>query len=429
MWRHRIRPRDGWQQTVTEQGLIFPVTDLPDGTSVPYWNESAWYELSLEEVESLEAATEELWAMCVDAAGWMASPGSGIDDARLGLPPGSLDVVRRSLERRDPMLYARFDLVYGADGSVKMLELNGDTPTGLVETGVAQWRWLEDVMPDLDQWNSVHDRLVNAWRRLRNTGAISESRVHLLYDAPAGGATDDGEAEMTVHYLVDTAVQAGLVAMAHPISEVGWNPDAREFRDAHDEPITTAFKLYPWEDMLGEEFGRHLVEQHEVRPVRWFEPAWKAMLSTKALLPVLWQRNPGHRLLLPAYFDDPGDLEQWVAKPLFGREGDNVRIHLADGSEDVAMPGPYGAEGWVYQAYAPLPVFDGNHVVLGSWVVDDEAAGMIVRESDSMVTDYFSRVVPHVISDALNPDDAQVMAWLLDRVGPDVPRTAGPSRP
>jgi glutathionylspermidine synthase len=422
MWRHRIRPRDDWERIVTEQGLVFPATDRPDGTTTPYWNESAWYELTLEEVETLEAATEELWAMCVDAAGWMASPGSGLTDQRLGLPSGSLDVVRRSMERQDPMLYARFDLAYGPDGSIKMLELNGDTPTGLVETGVAQWRWLEDLMPDLDQWNSVHDRLVNAWRRLRNTGAITSPDVHFLYDLGEGEDYDGGEMEMTVGYLMDTAVQAGLATLAQPMVEVGWNPDAREFRDAHDQRITTAFKLYAWEEMLGEEFGRFILEGREARPVHWFEPAWKALLSTKALLPVLWQRHPGHRLLLPAYFDSPGDLTEWVAKPLFGREGDNIRIHLADALEDVTMPGAYGAEGFVYQAYTQLPVFDGNHVVLGSWVVDNEAAGMIVRESDGMVTDYFSRVVPHVISDTLGPDSAQVDAWLFDRVGPDAPR-------
>jgi glutathionylspermidine synthase len=422
MWRHRIQPREGWERIVTEQGLVYPVTALPDGTTKPYWNESAWYEFTIGEVESLEAATEELWAMCVDAAGFMASADSGFTDARLGLPAGALDVIRRSMERQDPMLYARFDLVYGADGSIKMLEINGDTPTGLVETGVAQWRWLEDVMPDLDQWNSVHDRLVNAWRRLRNTGAITGEEVHFLYDLGEGDSYDGGEIEMTVYYLMDTAIQAGFATLAHPMAEVGWNPDAREFRDVNDYRITNAFKLYAWEEMLGEAFGRHLIDQDEARPVNWFEPAWKAMLSTKALLPVLWARNPGHRLLLPAWFDSPGDLTEWVAKPLFGREGDNIRIHLADGSEDLTMPGPYGAEGYVYQSYTQLPVFEGNQVVLGSWIIDNEAAGMIVRESDGMVTDYFSRVVPHVISDTLGPDSAQVEAWLLDRVGPDAPR-------
>ena len=85
------------------------------------------------------------------------------------------------------------------------------------------------------------------------------------------------------------------------------------------------------------------------------------------------------------------------------------------------MPGGYGAEGWVYQGYTELPSFEGNRVVLGSWIVDGEAAGMLVRESDNMVTDYFSRVAPHVISDGLAPSEEQVAQWLAERVGPDAP--------
>ena len=60
-------------------------------------------------------------------------------------------------------------------------------------------------------------------------------------------------------------------------------------------------------------------------------------------------------------------------------------------------------------------------MVLGSWIVDGEAAGMLVRESDGMVTDYFSRVAPHVISDGLAPDEAMVEQWLAERIGPDAP--------
>ena len=100
----------------------------------------------MEEVEALEAATEELWAMCLQAVTHMATT---MTDERLGLPPGSLGVVRRSIEADDPALYARFDLAYGTDGSIKMLEINGDTPTGLVETGIVQWNWMEDVMPEM----------------------------------------------------------------------------------------------------------------------------------------------------------------------------------------------------------------------------------------------------------------------------------------
>ncbi len=422
MRRRLIDPRPDWERVVTEQGLIFPVTPLPDGTSAPYWNEAAWYEFSMTEVLVLEAATEELWAMCLDAAGYLAATAT---DRRLGLPAGSLELIRESIRRGDQAVYARFDLApVGTDlataNPVRMLEINGDTPTGLVETGVAQWRWVEEVMPGSDQWNSVHDRLVRRWRDLAESGTLDGDLVHFLYLAPEH-ADDDGEMEMTVHYMLDCAVQAGLRTVAQPIDHVGWDRVRSVFVDRAGHEIRNAFKLYPWELMLDDRFGRLLLDRAETRRVNWFEPAWKALLSTKAILPALWERNPGHPLLLPAYFDDPGDLAEWVAKPLHGREGDNIRVHRA-GGQDVEMPGEYGAEGWVYQQYTELPVLDGNHVVLGSWIVDGEAAGMLVRESDGLVTDYFSRVAPHAISDAASPDAEQVREWLGERTGqPRVP--------
>jgi glutathionylspermidine synthase len=421
MWRHASRPRPNWEQTVIAQGLVFPHTQLADGTSLPYWNETAWYEFTMEEVLALEAATEELWAMCLDAVGAMARD---FDDARLGLPSGTLDLARESLGRRDPAVYARFDLRFDPlEDSIKAYELNGDTPTGLVETGVAQWRWLEDVMPDVDQWNSLHDRLVDRWRNLAGSGALPGGEVSFLYS----DADPSGEEYMTTVYMQDTATAAGLRTSCFRIDDLGWNEADREFRDPQDRPVRNVFKLYPWEVMLGEEFGRHVLGRRERNRVRWIEPAWKVLLSTKALLPVLWQRNPDHRLLLPAYFDNPGDLTSWVAKPLHGREGDNVNIHLADGT-DLLRDGHYGAEGWVYQAYAPPPSFEGNHVVLGSWIVDGEAAGMLVRESDGVVTDYYSRVVPHAIGDGLSPDEAQAALWRAERTPNQPPAVAdGPA--
>lgn len=422
MRRRLIDPRPEWERIVTEQGLIFPVTPLDDGTTVPYWNEAAWYEFSMTEVLVLEAATEELWAMCLDAAGYLAATAT---DGRLGLPAGSLDLIRESVRRGDESVYARFDLApTGTDLATgtpaRMLEINGDTPTGLVESGVAQWRWVEDVLPGTDQWNSVHDRLVQRWRDLAASGTLDGKQVHFLYLHP-DHADDAGEMEMTVHYMVDCAVQAGIQAVAQPIDDVGWDRAGNCFVDRAGNPIRNAFKLYPWELMLGERFGRMLLDRAETTPVNWFEPAWKALLSTKAILPVLWERNPGHPLLLPAYFDGPRDLTEWVAKPLHGREGDNIRVHR-EGEREIAMPGGYGDEGWVYQQYTELPVFDGNHVVLGSWIVDGEAAGMLVRESDGLVTDYFSRVAPHAITDAASPDTEQVHEWLVERTGrPKVP--------
>ena len=429
MWRHASVPREKHLQTVKQQGLIFPETDLPDGGTVPYWNESAWYEFTGDEVEVMEKATEQLWGMCLEAVPRMLRD---LDDDALRLPRGTLEHVRASIRREDPSVYGRFDLRY--DGmDLRMMELNGDTPTGLVETAVAQWHWKEDLAfsEDTDQWNSLHERLVDRWAELARRGRVPGHRLHLFHSR----ADTSGEEEMTTHYMADAATQAGLTVSVQPIELIQWNehvsePGRGRFLDANGEEIRAAFKLYPWESMLEEDpVAQILLSGAELVPVHWVEPAWKVLLSTKALLPVLWEMWPECPYLLPAYFDEPRDLDQWIAKPLRGREGDNIVVHRADGTE-IVRDGAYAGDRMVYQQFVELPNFgnaaDGdNYAMVGSWVVDGEAAGGIVRESDGPVTDYFSRVVPHVISDALEPAYGQQLLWRTQRVSDNLPHLDG----
>jgi glutathionylspermidine synthase len=51
--------------------------------------------------------------------------------------------------------------------------------------------------------------------------------------------------------------------------------------------IGTLFKLYPLEDLMAEEYGCALPGSG----VRLLEPPWKAVLSNKGILPLLWQRH------------------------------------------------------------------------------------------------------------------------------------------
>ena len=160
--------------------------------------------------------------------------------------------------------------------------------------------------------------------------------------------------------------------------------------------IATLFKLYPWEWMMTDDFGQSIPDSG----VTFIEPAWKAVLSNKGLLPLLWEMFEGHPNLLPAYFaDDPraAELEDgYVRKPIFSREGANVEM-VRPGEPPLAVDGPYGAEGSIVQALHPLPVFEGNHTVIGSWLVASQPCGLCIREDDSPITKDSSRFLPHVI--------------------------------
>ncbi|MGW0731102.1 glutathionylspermidine synthase family protein [Streptomyces sp. NPDC002851] len=393
MERRTIEPRPGWQQTVEEQGCIYPLTRFPDGSLRPYWDESAYYVFSLPEVEALEEVVEELHAMCLAAAAHIVERDRfaelGITDPRLAA------LVAESWRRRAelPSVYGRFDLRYDGSGPAKLLEYNADTPTSLIEAAGPQWFWMEERFPGADQWNSLHERLIDAWKK---QAALLPPGSPLYFAHSAGDEL--GEDLMTVAYLRETAEQAGLDTEAIAVEDIGWDRLTGRFVDEQLRFIRSCFKLYPWEWLATDAFGPHVLDTLDngggTGSTLWIEPAWKMLLSNKALLAILWDLYPGHPNLLPAYVDGPRELAHttgYVAKPLLGREGAGVTVH--EPGSPVAVP----EEACCYQELAPLPDFDGNRVVLGAWVVEDEAAGLGIRESSGLVTDGYARFLPHVI--------------------------------
>jgi glutathionylspermidine synthase len=377
MKRLRFTPRPDWEKTVADQGVSFARVD-----GRPYWDESVAYEFTAAEVDQLEAATNELHARYLDAGqavidrGWYA---------KLGLSPLAIPLIEATWSADAPSLYGRFDLAYDGRGTPKLLEYNADTPTALVEAAVAQWFWLKDCCPGCDQFNSIHERLIAGWGDYRKkTGA---NRIHLC------ALRESLEDNQTILYLEDTIGHAGLTGTRLAVEDIGW--DGSRFVDLQRDEIRTLFKLYPWEWLLADQFGSHLASVTTV----FVEPAWKMMFSSKGMLPLLWEMFPGHPNLLPAFFSESPELGgNYIRKPLLSREGRN--IEMFSGGRSVAQTeGPYGAEGFVFQAVAPRLDFEGQYPIVGSWVVGGEAAGMGLREDTAMISTNESRFVPHFFRD------------------------------
>ena len=85
-----------------------------------------------------------------------------------------------------------------------------------------------------------------------------------------------------------------------------------------------------------------------------------------------------------------------MRKPLYSREGANVTL-VSAGATLVEQEGPYGAEGFIRQALAPLPNFSGQYPVIGSWLVDHAPCGLSIREDENPITGNTSRFLPHAI--------------------------------
>jgi glutathionylspermidine synthase len=375
MQRRSATPRSNWERQVESVGLTFHT--LPDGR--PYWNESAYYEFTSQEINSLEAATQELDRMCVQAVEHIIAENRFTE---LQVPPQYIDFIKQSWEHDEITIYGRFDFLFDGSGPPKLLEFNADTPTALIEAAVIQWQWLEQLHPNDNQFNSIHERLIEAWQRYRQEAGV-QGPVHFCC---MQGQDED---ELTLGYMIDVAQQAGISAAPIPVEQIGWDAARKQFVDLRNQPINHIFKLYPWEWIFAEKFGQYVPGSS----AKWLEPAWKVLLSGKGLLPILWELYPDHPYLLRASWQTL-DVVQ-VRKPARGREGANVSI--LDGDIVVAKTeGTYDEGLWVYQEFQPPARFDGNTAIIGSWLVNGYACGIGVREDDGLVTQNTSRFVPHL---------------------------------
>ncbi|MER7010574.1 glutathionylspermidine synthase family protein [Saccharopolyspora sp. NPDC000359] len=385
MRRRTTERRPDWQAKVEELGLVFGTpARAADGSARPYWDEGAHYEFSLDEVLSLEADVELLHSMCLGAVEHVITTERYRD---FGIPEWVWPHIAESWKRGDPHLYGRFDLRYDGTGPAKLLEYNADTPTSLLEAAVVQWHWLTECHEGDDQWNSIHEKLVERWAEIKDQLATTE--VHFTWSS----ADTTGEDNITAAYLQETAAEAGLNTVGLAIEEIGWDSLLERFVDLEEAPMNSVVKIYPWEWMVDDEFGKHAVGT--LPATQWVEPLWKMLLSNKALLAVLWEMHPGHPNLLPTFLDQPGLLTEYVRKPRLGREGNNISV-VAPGWE-TETAGIYGEEGYVYQAFDPLPEFDGMRPALGAWVVGDSSAGLGIRETAGLITDDGAAFVPHRI--------------------------------
>jgi glutathionylspermidine synthase len=284
------------------------------------------------------------------------------------------------------------------------LEYNADTPTSLYEAGSFQWSWLEDLKargelpPNADQFNGLYEAITARFEEL----FAPNTDIHF---ASGEGSEED---YATVEFMAYAARDAGMGAH-HVLTEAIGLTNTGQLADGEDRVIGTLFKLHPWEDTFQADFAKHLATSR----CRFLEPAWKALVSNKGILPVLWEMFEGHPNLLASFFTvdveedspayrravDSGHFAQGrVTKPLFSREGASITIESATREVlEASANRDYDMHPTVIQAYHPLPVFDGWRPVIGSWIIGETCAGMGIREDRALITQDMSRFKPHFL--------------------------------
>lgn len=387
MERIEINPRLDYKTIVEKQGLKFHTIDGED-----YWNEKAYYSFGIAEINKIEKATEQCHQFYIEAAEHLVKHPQILKE-QFVIPEDIIPFVIDSWNNESDdaakvkcLNYGRFDFSYNGSDAPKLLEYNCDTPTSLLEASVIQHFWKQDVFPELDQFNSLHEKLIERYISLDKNGVINPyvGKIHFT------GMPDHlGEDITTISYHMDLCEAAGIKASLINAKDIGLTPTGM-FVDMSNKEIDTLFHLYPLEWMVNEKFGKALAKSR----VNLLEPLWKMLWSNKAILPILWELFAGHESILPASFTPMA--YDCIAKPVLAREGGNITI-LRNNEVSEQTGGLYGDVPLVYQKLHELPNFNGNYPVIGSWCVNGNAAGMGIREDKGLITGNGSAFVPHII--------------------------------
>lgn len=373
MERVPVVPRSGYREKIEALGFDF---------HGDYWREEACYHFTAREIEQLETATAEAYRMYCEAAAYLIEENPEWMERALGLPREVCERIRDSWDADELSLYGRFDFLLGRNGIPKILEFNADTPTSLLEASVIQWQWKEDVCPQYDQYNGIHEGLVQSWKDIFPEGGA----IHFA------GVLDNSEDTGTLQYLASTAMEAGFSTRVLDMNDLDLQDGI--FHDPSGDVVKRCFKLYPWEWMADESPAGCLAD------VTWVEPVWKLVMSNKAILCTLFELFPDSPYVLPCYLSRP-QSGLYCKKPVFSREGHNVSmLEIHDWEERIRLPeteGEYNTGAYVYQQYVEPTVYQGRYPVIGSWIVGGEPAGIGIRENRSEVTDNLSEFVPHII--------------------------------
>jgi len=363
-----------------------------------------YFRLSETAADELVRATNELHLMFMHATQAVLQ-----DDAlleRFCIPRCLWPRLRDSWSRRrGQSISGRFDFALSERG-LKVYEYNADSASCHMEAGRVQGKWAEHfgVTEGADAGAALTASLVVGWR---NSGV--EELLHIMQD-------DDAEETYHAQYMRAAAEQAGLACkVIRGLAGLGWNA-AGEVIDPDGVPIRYVWKTWAWETALDQirdqcdaddqlpglrtardEHAEPRLVDVLLRPdVTVFEPFWTLIPSNKAILPVLWQIFPDHPYLLKTAFalDDEFSGRGYVAKPIAGRCGANIRLfdrhdNLLGGTE-----GRFEEQDQVYQELWKLPEVDGYRTQICTFTVQGRYAGACTRADPSLIITTDSDVLP-----------------------------------
>jgi glutathionylspermidine synthase len=339
---------------------------------------------------------------------------------RLDMPESVLDYVRVHMPGMPDVMAARYEFALTPDGP-KMIEVNAETPMLLMEMFSVSSQICRDF--DLADPNEDAEAQLAASLGLAiGSGALwvgknePDQQVNVAFASWSHAV----EYKATAEYLLSLAPKNNPKYNCFWVGLDDLRVNADGVLTASGERIDVMYKAYPTEYLIddtspdGTAIGALMLELIEGRKLAVFNPPISHLMQNKALTVIVWElHETGSDLLtaeehewveqymLPTYLqshlDDGTPLfdGHYVAKPVYGREGDSVIIFREGEVHAASARRKYPDQLLIYQQCAPLPTvtvrtekgLEVVHVVHNCFVTGTIASAVGVRGAPELIMD------------------------------------------
>ncbi|MFK8057261.1 MAG: glutathionylspermidine synthase family protein [Saprospiraceae bacterium] len=291
-------------------------------------------------------------------------------------------------------IFGRFDIA-GITNRMpgQLIEFNADTATVLAEAALVQLMQLGKK----PQWNEIIDHLAAGLKEIAGNKAPEETNVLIM---TMGGGEDDDNA--TVWKLA--AEQAGLYCDIGHLPSVTFSEEEGVFRQLNEDEwiqYGIVVKMFPWDwiDREEPELLDLLIPIVENDLATIINPPYTSLMQSKGMLVALAEQFPDSKHILRAGWDDrPTGIGSYVSKPLFGREGENVRVYNGNGLREEAE-GDYGDQPRIWQQFVELPKDSDGDLYQAGVYWAKLPCGIAYRRRDGLIIDEDAEFIAHQIKD------------------------------
>lgn len=362
MERHACPPRADWERKVSLNGLTYHTRN----DNFPYWNESVFYELSKEEIETLARAAFEINVMLFNTTERTLGSEKLLKKylSYEKLQNISSYILSSSWNEENSGVCGRVKLAWNPKGDTppKFVGYDGEKHFGMVEQS-AQLDWAEEIFPKQEQFSMLDVALAEYF-------AEESKRIPSLHVAyPTHDQTS--ETVQNSSWFADRIRSAGIEVIPSLWEALVVDGENKQWVDHQDAPVAACYHPFSFSDLMRSTNVNVIAGSYNW--MRWIEPAWRSVMSSKFMLPALYLSYPNSEYLLKATIGSPLKAEQTILYPIIESE-DSAHVH---------------------QEIPDSTVEEGINAVFNVWLVSGEPVALGIYEKHY---DKPAQFIPHIIN-------------------------------